>query len=1106
MMSLNTRSQLTVFLCGFLGSLILANASDAQTGGDPSPSINPAISPLPKGDIIYLKNQSGRPVPVPRNASVQEYLKWLEEREQQEEARIPDYDLISLSLKGTANERSAELDAIVSLRIRKKEGAVRVPLQFQEAVLKKIAHEGAGDFAFVGLNNKAGYEWNISGAGLHQLTLKLSVPLTRQLPMRRLQLTVPQSPVSSLELAVGVPNAAFKLPQRSAFEITPAGQQTILTLFGLSESLDLSWQSAPESNSDRSVLEASTRIETKLSYGNVILTARQQVEAVSGNFDQFQIRLPESYQLQSLQVKDDLLESISAVEGSKGWYRVQLSTATSGPVELDWILSRPLPGPGELIEIDGFEVQGEVRQQSGQIHLVEMSRYRLLTQAQDSLFRIDVPESSSGQIARSWEFFQQPFQLSFELQKIRPLYSITPSTQLTVEEESLVWNADLDLTVYRGSLDELSLRWPRWQEEEWQLSTETRDGLVDRIRVDESDPDVLYLTFAEPLSPGQSQLSLTARKPFSLGADPIPIQLPRFPAAAEPAETLLTVNALRKYEVGLETTSDVRTIPVTSIAEKTNPRVTIKTLRFPQTSTRTLDLTIQEREREIAIESLIRLEYGTVQSTIQVDQQLKYGVEYEGLETLRFRVPEAVSDSLVVVDQEGRPLNLEYVSESTNGQARVSLSEPLLGSYSIRFQYEVDLSASRDPDSSQWQIPLIQSSDADSKMLRLTLGNFLFAQFQPIPEGWQMATTPEGEIYYQSEAPGVRQELVLQRQSQENRSQSVSVRKSLHLASTDGEGVLSLRSEYLIAGSSDNFRIQIPNGYQVDQIFLDGESIEHSKSGENAIVVNLEGVNPLQNHREHRLSLLTNIQSPKFRFGWTGEFQCDAPQLVDANWHQESMWLVELPYRHHLFVQPKAFAPLNTWQRQGLFWVRSPQLSEESLAEWIGSEPSTFEGMFVTGGNYYLFHKLGDGSQIALKSMHRSMVVLAGAGLTLLVSFVLLRMPTTRNALTLLMIALVLAVAGVFYPTSVALLLQPAILGFGLACLAAFLDNLFRRPQLPNAVITFEEPSRGSSQHSQIPHPPIAQIDQTLGSEDPTEMRPRAITEEQVSSFIIDGE
>ncbi|MBD3673759.1 MAG: hypothetical protein HUJ26_09575 [Planctomycetaceae bacterium] len=1107
MMSQKSRSRIFALLCGFLVLLVTANPGDAQNGGGPStPSVS-GNSSLPNGDIIYLKDQNGRPVPVPKNASVEEYLNWLEKREAQNETRIPDYDLISLSLKGVATEKVAELEAVVALRIRKKEGAVRVPLQFNEAVLKQISHSGEGDFAFIGLNNKTGYEWNISGAGIHEITLKLSVPLTRQLPLRRLQLTVPQSPVSSLELTVGVPNASFKLPQRSAFEITPAGQQTLLTLFGLTENLDLSWQSAPESNSDRSVLEANTRIDVKLSYGNVILTTRQQIEAVSGNFDQLQIRLPEDYQLQNLQVGDELLESVSAVKDRQGWYELQLSAPTSGPVVLDWILSRPIPDLGELVKIEGFEIEGDLRQQSGQIHLAEMSGYRLLTRNQPrALFRIDVPESAGASISRSWEFYRQPFQLAFELQKIRPLYSLEPVYELNVEEEGLVWKADLELNVFRGALSELNLQWPNWQSAGWQLGTELQDGIVDRIRVDENDPDLLQLVFIEPLTAGKKRLLLTARKPFSYQSGSLAIQLPRFPAGSEPADTSLKINSVRNYEVEVGTTADVRSLPPTENVSETESLIPVASLRFPETASRNLELSVKKRQREVTTQTRIRLEYGRDSSDLKVNQALDYQIKYEELDTLRFRIPQEIAESLVVRDSEGRLLKIEFVSPGEYGQARIALSEPLLGLYSLQFDYDLPFPESTNPNGSSWRIPVIQSSDAESKSLRLELGKFLMTQYHPDPEGWQMATNPGGGIYYQSNDPAVRQEIRLQQSVPENQSQELFVRRALHLASTDGLGALSLRSEYLIAGSPDSLQIRIPDGYQLDQLLLDGEPVDDFQLVENLVEIGPSRVDRRLASREHHLSILTNTQSPDLEFGWVAKMDCNAPEILNVSWQNESMWLVELPYRHHLFLQPVSYSPLYTWQREGLFWVRTPNLSKSSLAEWIDLDPAAFEQMFVVGGNSYLFHRLGDGSKIVLGSMHRSMVVLTGAGLTLMISFILLRIPTTRNALTLLMIALALAVAGVFYPTSVALLLQPAILGFCLACLAAFLDNLFRRPQLPNAVITFDEPSRGSSQHTQVPHPSLAQMEPALGSEDPTELRAREVTEEQVSSFISDGE
>jgi hypothetical protein len=76
-----------------------------------------------------------------------------------------------------------------------------------------------------------------------------------------------------------------------------------------------------------------------------------------------------------------------------------------------------------------------------------------------------------------------------------------------------------------------------------------------------------------------------------------------------------------------------------------------------------------------------------------------------------------------------------------------------------------------------------------------------------------------------------------------------------------------------------------------------------------------------------------------------------------------------------------------------------------------------------------------------------------------------------------------------------------------LASLAATLDYLFRRPQLP-AVVTFEEPTAGSSQATGLTEtsPPLSQLDLGLGSEEPTQMKHRDAQEEPLSSHLSSGE
>lgn len=131
---LNFKSLLITTLLGLYTLMIFVSSGEAQSSGSGNQPDSPDRGALPKGDIIYLKDQNGRPVPVPINASVQEYLKWLEAREAEAATKIPDYDLVSLSLSGTSKDQTVDLNAVVSLRIREEESPVRVPLQFNEAV------------------------------------------------------------------------------------------------------------------------------------------------------------------------------------------------------------------------------------------------------------------------------------------------------------------------------------------------------------------------------------------------------------------------------------------------------------------------------------------------------------------------------------------------------------------------------------------------------------------------------------------------------------------------------------------------------------------------------------------------------------------------------------------------------------------------------------------------------------------------------------------------------------------------------------------------------------------------------------------------------------
>jgi len=174
---------------------------------------------------------------------------------------------------------------------------------------------------------------------------------------------------------------------------------------------------------------------------------------------------------------------------------------------------------------------------------------------------------------------------------------------------------------------------------------------------------------------------------------------------------------------------------------------------------------------------------------------------------------------------------------------------------------------------------------------------------------------------------------------------------------------------------------------------------------------------------------------------------------------EETRWEIELPFNQHLFTNPSGYSPLFYWHRAGIVWHRRIRPEYEELTKWIGADGDDPEGPDgFGGGNVYQFNRLGRAGSLSFHSMSRSLVFLFGAGLALSMGFLLLKIPATRNVLTILIVVFVLAVVGLWYSQAVLLLLQPAVLGLLLATAAAAIDGYVKRKR-SSSILTLSSPS-----------------------------------------------
>ena len=185
-----------------------------------------------------------------------------------------------------------------------------------------------------------------------------------------------------------------------------------------------------------------------------------------------------------------------------------------------------------------------------------------------------------------------------------------------------------------------------------------------------------------------------------------------------------------------------------------------------------------------------------------------------------------------------------------------------------------------------------------------------------------------------------------------------------------------------------------------------------------------------------------------------------APLLQPVTWVSHVVWTIDLPADQHLFDYPREAAPMYRWERRGLIWGRTPLQDRSTLEQWIGS-PAPPTTTIDVPGNIYSFSQFGAPTELRIRSMSTSLVLLFGAGLSLGVGFVLMRVQVARHVLSLLGLAVLLAVAALWYLPLLELLLQPIIAGLIFPLCAVLIQRWHRMPTNSTVLTLGTDPAMG---------------------------------------------
>lgn len=1041
---------------------------------------------------VFIKGDDGQYFPLP-NLSLDQVLEYLKQKQATQVEQSPEYAVSSVSLSGTIKEDRAILDARIVVLINDENKWIRVPLKLNESIFLKANYSGAGESSPGGFNRKDGYLWWFRGKGTHEINLTLSISLKQQLPSRRLQLLLPQTAVSNLQLRVPLSQISLEVPNGVAVsKKTVSEDQSLVEMFGLGDQLDLSWQPIPDEKKVETVLQAETLLTADFTSDSVLLNATQSIKALTGSFQTVQVKLPSQFRF--LDVKCEGYKSHQVGKGNL--VDISLIEPTVGPIELQWTLETDFPDEKGQFLIDGFEVT-RAKRQTGLIDIQTLDGYRIFRSEGQNRFVYQI-KANQKDFDSSYRFLKQPFQLPLTIERVKPYFSAKPFYLVQMFGNRAELEARIQIDVFQGALDKVSLNWPQRTIEGWELELMQEPSLTEAIELEQSQPGQFNINLLKR-SKGTFEVTFRAKRPVIADQEPFSFSLPEIEAPSLAATSLVVAN-------DVDVVTDLTPSPQTQVLssplvqmEKFVLPAEVKTLRKNefqiQPGANEFSAVVSIHSQEITTTSAAQLEIDG--SDVHVEQEIQYQIEYEPLSEIRLLVPLSLKNRVnFYLDEEQNPLVPTWISDDSDPiqTARLSLRSKKLGPVKITAIYLLTQNSQ-----TELSIPLIRSDDAAYSDSQFELSvkdeeGSRYLEVESIDAAWQQQLAMNNNAFWRAVDPKADINLKLKK-SESGSLFSYSISQAWIHCSLDSAGFYQARAQYQFSVSprSLSFKMLENANIKIEKIWWNDQqtifSLVQGSTNEYQLILPVVKESGASSH-----VLTIDYGSTKHqRDSLFSPLTVAAPEFSDNLWVEKTIWKISLSNNEHLFTIPSGYTPQYQWKNQGVFWSRQFSGQNEIPVALENAPPPQNDFL---GVNDYQFYRLGPVSTLEFRALSRSMIVFIGAGTSLLLGFILMSISPLRSVLVLLIMMTAVSAVALFYPAPVEVLLQPAAFGLLLAIVAAFINGSSRKRR-ESKQLTLSAPS------DFIPPPtyPERIHASEVDSEDITAVRPGSeVVENPVSS------
>lgn len=595
-----------------------------------------------------------------------------------------------------------------------------VPLKFGDAAIGKLTSD-SGKVLLRG-TGQGTYQLLLPTVGDHQIELELTTRVRSTPEGKSIEFDVPPVGITNFELVVPEGGQAIDVSPRLAVVPQAGGAATesrIKANLGATEKIGASWHAKVGARPELELLaSASNHTLVSMEDGLVHTATWLTYDVLRGQIEKVRLAVPKGQRILDITSDAKVKEWKAVDEADRQVVTVELLSRVEKRLVLEVHTERAIPvEPFDVVGMAEGTAYGvhalDVLRESGQLAVRSASDLTLTVEQQTGAARIDEGEvdprlKHPGSLY--FRFYSPQLRLKTQVKPVEPRLLVNHTLRVEIHEDQLKARSQLGFQIERAGLFELKLRVPE--------GVTVENVVCDRMKQYDVHPETRLLTIAlNEKTSGAVEIYVFLTQPRTAETEASEQKLPVLePVGVELENGRLAIYAPDSLEV---ITNTERLLSAQPDANPTGwePIPNLRLVSSWTFNRRPVEIPVRTIRKPTRLTARVGTRVEVKAGQLQVQTDVRFLVEYAGIDTFRIAVPEEVAEKVRIVSTAGG--TAPAIKQQSRAEKAVDgwvtwtiiMQRDVLGEQPFQITYDLNTKLASDGRTELGRLPLVRVLD-----------------------------------------------------------------------------------------------------------------------------------------------------------------------------------------------------------------------------------------------------------------------------------------------------------------------------------------------------------------------------------------------------------